>query len=130
METVFATQLKSAQKFIDLFELAVKTNQPETVIAYFADDIKAYGTVNEVLHNFAELRSKQWSQVWNVVADWKITDLDRLDVSDKHFACAYRWWRLNKNGRELVGRATMYGRFEGEKLIVEHTHFSLLSDGL
>jgi hypothetical protein len=123
-------ELKIAKKFLDEFEFAVKTNQPELVESYFADDVKAYGTVNEVLLDFSELKSKQWNQVWNVVEDWRITSLDRLDTSSEHFSCAFRWWRLNKNGRELSGRATIYGRFAEDRLVVEHTHFSLLTDGL
>jgi hypothetical protein len=122
-------ELKSAKDFLEEFEFAVKTNQPHLVAEYFVEDIKSYGSVNEVLQNFAELQSRQWATVWNVVADWKITNLDRLDVSSSHFACAFRWWRLNQNGQEISGRATIYGSFIGGQLKVEHTHFSILNTG-
>jgi hypothetical protein len=122
-------EFKAANSFLNEFEYAVKTNQPLLVAEYFVEDIKSYGSVNEVLQNFAELQSRQWAQVWSVVADWKITNLDRLDVSSNHFACAFRWWRLNQNGQEISGRATIYGSFIGGQLKVEHTHFSILNTG-
>lgn len=117
-------EYKYAKKFLDEFEIAVRTNQPEFVAGYFAEDVKSYGSVNEILLDFKELRDKQWKTIWNVVADWKITNLDRLDVSPNHFSCAFRWWRLNKDGNEISGRASIYGRFTEGQLKVEHTHFS------
>jgi hypothetical protein len=126
---VASDEFKAANSFLKEFEYAVKTNQPHLVAEYFVEDIKSYGSVNEVLQNFAELQSRQWGTVWNVVADWKITNIDRLDVSPNHFACAFRWWRLNKDGQVLNGRSTIYGRFIDSQLQVEHTHFSILNTG-
>lgn len=122
-------EFRSATGFLEEFEFAVKTNQPHLVAGNFVEDIKSYGSVNEVLQDLNELQAKQWAQVWSVVADWKITNLDRLDVSSNHFACAFRWWRLNQNGQEISGRATIYGRFIEGQLKVEHTHFSILNSG-
>jgi hypothetical protein len=122
-------ELKAAQVFLEEFEFAVKTNQPHLVSGYFVEDIKSYGSVNEVLQDFHELQAKQWAKVWSLVADWKITNLDRLDISSNHFACAFRWWRLNHDGQEKSGRATIYGRFIEGQLKVEHTHFSILNAG-
>ena len=122
-------EFKAATSFLEQFEFAVKTNQPQLVAGYFAEDVKSYGSVNEVLQDLNGLQTKQWATIWNVVADWKITNLDRLDVSPNHFACAFRWWRLNKDGQVFNGRSTIYGRFIDGQLKVEHTHFSILNTG-
>lgn len=114
-------------KWLNAFQLAVRTGDPEAGRHLFADGVVSFGTRTNLASGIDELVSLQWHQIWDQSKGFELTPvLERAIGGGKLLLCHFvnQTW----NGEiyvERSGRATFVLEQDatGQWLCI-HSHFS------
>ena len=115
--------------WLDAFSAAVRARDYEAGLALVSEEIVGFGTVVHASRGAAQLRSQQWSFVWDRTEGF---DFDGAGAEvwcgEALASVAARWSShgIDGNGErfERHGRATIVLRRGDDGLRAVHTHFS------
>ena len=118
------------EKWLEVFETAVRACDFAGGRTLFADDAVAFGTWARAVAGLANIEREQWHNVWPRIRGFHFDADTRVRTSGDHAWIAGSWSTevTGPDGRpfERPGRGTFVLERRGERWLAVHSHFSLL----
>jgi ketosteroid isomerase-like protein len=118
------------EKWLEVFETAVRACDFAAGRTMFADDAVAFGTWARAVAGLANIEREQWQNVWPRIRGFHFEPDTLVRASGDHAWIAGSWSTevTGPDGRpfERPGRGTFVLERRGGRWLAVHSHFSLL----